>query len=92
MGAKTTKNRPIQTSKYDKIQIRMVWKNIYTNRQILSINKNMQQLRISKKQHDTRHSPMDMPIMRHTQPQRHKRRKKHPKRRKKNNQKLLKLK
>ena len=28
--------------KYDKIQIRMVWKNIHTNRQILSINKNMQ--------------------------------------------------
>ena len=80
MGIKTTKNKPIQTSKHDKIQIRMVRKNIHTNRQILPIHKNMQQLRISKKQHDTRHSPMDMPIMRHTPQQGHKRRKKHTKR------------
>ena len=46
MGTKTTKNKPIQTSKHAKIQIQMVRKNIHTNQQILSINKNMQQLRI----------------------------------------------
>ena len=44
---------------------------------------------ISKKQHDTRHSPMDMPIMRHTQPQRHKHRKKHTKRSNKNKYELV---
>lgn len=35
--------------KHDKIQIRMVWKNIHTNRQILSIKQKMQHLRIPKK-------------------------------------------
>ena len=34
MISKVTKNQPSTTSKHDKIQIRMVWKNIHTNRQI----------------------------------------------------------
>ena len=84
MGTKTTKNKPIQTGKYVKIQIRMVWENIHTNRQILSVYKNMQHLRISKRQHNSRHSPMDMPIMRITPPQRHQRSNTHTKRSNKN--------
>ena len=43
---KLQKNKPIQTSKHAKIQIPMVRKNIHTNRQILPIHKNMQQMRI----------------------------------------------
>ena len=84
MGTKTTKNKPIQTRKHDRLQIPMVRKNIHTNRQILSIHKNLPQMRISKKQPNTRHSRMDMPIMRHTPPQRHQRSNKHTKRSNKN--------
>ena len=42
--SKITKNQPSTTSKHDKIQITMVWKNIHTNRQIFPINTNMQHM------------------------------------------------
>ena len=42
--SKVTKNQPSTTSKHDKIQIKMVWKNIHTNRQIFPINTNMQHM------------------------------------------------
>ena len=84
MVTKTTKNWIIQTTKHDKIQIRMVWKNIHTNRQILSIKQKMQHLRIPKKQHNTQNTNMEMPHLRNTPPQRHQRSKKHLKRRTKN--------
>ena len=80
MGTKTTKNKFIQTRANDKIQIQMVRKNIHTNRQILSIQQNMQQMRIPEKRPNTRYTTMDMPIMPHTPQQRHKRSKKHTKR------------
>lgn len=80
MGTKITKNRLIQTTANDKIQIRMVRKNIHTNRQILSIQQNMQQMRIPEKRPNTRYTTMDMAIMPHTPQQRHKRSKKHTKR------------
>ena len=70
--------------KHDKIQIRMVWKNIHTNRQILSIKQKMQHLRIPKKQPNTQNTNMEMPHLRNTPPQRHQRSKKHLKRRTKN--------
>ena len=70
--------------KHDKIQIRMVWKNIHTNRQILSIKQKMQHLRIPKKQPNTQNTSMEMPHLRNTPPQRHQRSKKHLKRRTKN--------
>lgn len=63
---KLQKNRLIQTTANDKIQIRMVRKNIHTNRQILSIQQNMQQMRIPEKRPNTRYTTMDMPIMPHT--------------------------
>lgn len=50
--------------KHDKIQIRMVWKNIHTNRQILSIKQKMQHLRIPKKQPNTQNTSMEMPHLR----------------------------
>ena len=84
MVTKTTKNWIIQTTKHDKIQIRMVWKNIHTNRQILSIKQKMQHLRIPKKQPNTQNTSMEMPHLRNTPPQRHQRSKKHLKRRTKN--------
>ena len=84
MVTKTTKNRIIQTTKYDKIQIRMVWKNIHTNRQILSIKPKMQHLWIPKKRPNTQNTSMEMPNLRNTPPQRPQRSKKHLKRRIKN--------
>lgn len=84
MVTKTTKNRIIQTTKHDKIQIRMVWKNIHTNRQILSIKPKMQHLRIPKKRPNTQNTSMEMPNLRNTPPQRPQRSKKHLKRRTKN--------
>ena len=84
MVTKTTKNRIIQTTKHDKIQIQMVWKNIHTNRQILSIKPKMQHLRIPKKQPNTQNTNMEMPNLRNTPPQRPQRSKKHLKRRTKN--------
>ena len=48
-SSKLQKNQLIQTTEHDKIQMRMVWKNIHTNRQILSIKQKMQHLRIPKK-------------------------------------------
>ena len=80
MGTKITKNRLIQTTANDKIQIRMVRKNIHTNRQVLSVQQKMQQMRIPEKRPNTRYTTMDMPIMPHTPQQRHKRSKKHTKR------------
>jgi len=44
----------------------MVRKNIHTNRQVLSIQQNMQQMRIPEKRPNTRYTGMDMPIMPHT--------------------------
>ena len=70
--------------KHDKIQIRMVWKNIHTNRQILSIKQKMQHLRIPKKRPNTQNTSMEMPNLRNTPPQRPQRSKKHLKRRTKN--------
>ena len=84
MVTKTTKNRIIQTTKHDKIQIRMVWKNIHTNRQILSLKPKMQHLRIPKKRPNTQNTSMEMPHLRNTPPQRPQRSKKHLKRRTKN--------
>ena len=85
MVTKTTKNSLIQTTKHDKIQIKMVWEKIHTNRQILSLKPKMQQLRIPKKRPNTQNTKMDMPQMWKTPPQRHKRCKKHFKRRTTNN-------
>ena len=84
MGTKNAKNKSLQTHTDDKIQIRMVRKNIQTNRQILSIQQNMQQMRIPEKRPNTRYTTMDMPIMPHTPQQRHKRSKKHTKQSNKN--------
>ena len=73
MGTKITKNKLIQTNKHDKIQSRMVQKNIHTNQQILPFQPTMPQLRISKKRPHTRHQTMEMPCMRTNTSQRHKR-------------------
>ena len=70
--------------KHDKIQIRMVWKNIHTNRQILSIKPKMQHLWIPKKRPNTQNTSMEMPNLRNIPPQRPQRSKKHLKRRTEN--------
>ena len=62
----------------------MVWKNIHTNRQILSLKPKMQHLRIPKKRPNTQNTSMEMPNLRNTPPQRPQRSKKHLKRRTKN--------
>ena len=47
----------------DKIQIQMVRKNIHTNQSLLSIQPNMQRMRISKTRTNNRYTRMDLPIM-----------------------------
>ena len=76
---KLQKNRFIQITEHDKIQMRMVQKNIHTKRQILPIKQKMQHLRISKKRSNTEYKRMDLPNLQHTPSQRHQCCKKHTK-------------
>ena len=54
ISTKTTKNRIIQTTNNDKIQITMVRKKIHTSRPFFPIQPTMQQLRIQKTRPNTK--------------------------------------